>query len=359
MKFQSVCLEAFGYTIPEEIWSTAELEAKLSPLYERLKLPAGRLELMTGIRERRFWPPGTQPSELSVRSCRAALHAAGWSASEIGCLIHGSVCRDFLEPATACTVHQQVGLPRQCMIFDVSNACLGILTGMIQAANMIELGQIKSALVVGSEGGRQLVENTIATLNRDATLTRKSIKSAVASLTIGSASCAVLLTHASLSKTGNRLTAAAVNANTQHCQLCQSHNDQAGADMLPLMKTDSEQLMRHRVETGVETMQDFLTEASWQVAEIDKAVCHQVGVAHQKLMLESLGIDPALDFATFPWLGNTGSAALPITMAIAAETGFVTAGDRVALLGIGSGINCTMMAVQWAKTLVCNSDSLQ
>jgi 3-oxoacyl-[acyl-carrier-protein] synthase-3 len=310
---------------------------------------------MTGIQERRFWSPNTRPSELSVNSCRLALEAAEISSSEIGCLIHGSVCRDFLEPATACTVHNQVGLPADCIVYDVSNACLGILTGMIQAANMIQLGQIKAALVVGSEGGRQLVENTIATLNRDTNLTRKSIKSAVASLTIGSASCAVLLTHRSISRTDNRLIAAAIQANTQHCELCQSHNDQAGADMQPLMQTDSEKLMHYGVETGVQTMVAFLEASRWSVNDIDRAICHQVGTAHQKLMLKSLGIDPDLDFATFPWLGNTGSAALPITMAVACEQKFIQPNENVAMLGIGSGINCLMLAVNWQKSLVAST----
>jgi 3-oxoacyl-[acyl-carrier-protein] synthase III len=352
MEFTDVCIESFGYTLPEEIWTTEYLEQRLSPLYERLRLPAGRLELMTGIRERRFWPRETRPSELSVSSCRLALEAASFSPTDVGCLIHGSVCRDFLEPATACTVHHQVGLPGNCFIYDVSNACLGILTGMIQAANMIQLGQIKSALVVGSEGGRQLVENTIDTLNRDTSLTRKSIKSAIASLTIGSASCAVLLTHRSISQSNNRLLASAVRANTQHCELCQSHNDQAGAEMQPLMQTDSEKLMHHGVETGVDTMVEFLKSSQWSVDDIERVVCHQVGTAHQKLMLESLGIDPQLDFATFPWLGNTGSAALPITMAVACEQDFIQPNHNVAMLGIGSGINCLMLAVNWQKTLV-------
>lgn len=354
MHYSDVCIESFGYTVPEEIWTSADVEEKLKPLYDRLKLPEGRLELMTGIRERRFWPRETRPSELSVSSCELALQSADVAAEEVGCLIHGSVCRDFLEPATACTVHHQLGLPRQCFIFDVSNACLGILTGMVQAANMIQLGQIKSALVVGSEGGRQLVENTIDTLNRDTTLTRKSIKSAVASLTIGSASCAVLLTHSSISKTNNRLVAAAVNANTQFHDLCQSHNDQAGADMQPLMQTDSEQLMHHGVETGVDTMIDFLDQSQWSIADIDRAICHQVGVAHQKLMLESLGVNPELDYSTFSWLGNTGSAALPITMAVACEKEFIQPGQKVAMLGIGSGINCMMLAVDWQKTQVAS-----
>ena len=352
MQYSNVCIESFGYTIPEETWTSALVEEKLKPLYERLKLPEGRLELMTGIRERRFWPFDAKPSQMSVNSCRLSLEAAGVAPSDVGALIHGSVCRDFLEPATACTVHHQLGLPRECFIYDVSNACLGILTGIIQAANMIELGQIESALVVGSEGGRQLVEHTIATLNQDETLTRKSIKSAVASLTIGSASCAGLLTHRSISQSNNRLLAAAVNANTTYHDLCQSHSDQAGADMLPLMQTDSERLMHHGVETGVDTLVPFLKESGWSIADIDRTVCHQVGTAHQKLMLESLGIDPELDFATFPWLGNTGSAALPITMAVACEQGFIQPNHNVAMLGIGSGINCLMLAVNWQKSRV-------
>lgn len=352
MRYSQVCIESFGYTLPAEIWTSADVENKLQPLYERLKLPEGRLELMTGIQERRFWKPETRPSELSINSCRLALEAAAISPEEVGCLIHGSVCRDFLEPATACTVHHHVGLPRECLIFDISNACLGILTGIVQAANMIELGQIKSALVVGSEGGRQLVENTIATLNTDSTLTRKSIKSAVASLTIGSASCAVLLTHDSISKSKNRLLAAAANANTTYHDLCQSDHDQAGASMAPLMQTDSETLMRQGVKTGVDTLQPFLNAAGWSASDVQRTVCHQVGIAHQKMMLESLGLNPANDFSTFQWLGNTGAAALPISMARACEEGFIQAGQKVAMLGIGSGINCMMLAAEWNQNCV-------
>ena len=64
-------------------------------------------------------------------------------------------------------------------------------------------------------------------------------------------------------------------------------------------------------------------------------------------MFESLGLDPAIDFATLETLGNTGAAALPVTMALGIEQGRLQAGDRVAMLGIGSGINCLMLAVEW------------
>ncbi len=352
MKFQQVCIESLGYTLPSEVWSSADVEQKLAPLYRRLKLPEGRLELMTGIAERGFWPADVPPSQVSVRSCQAALEAADIAPDSIGCLIHGSVCRDFLEPATACTVHHQTRLPADCLIYDVSNACLGILSGMIQAACMIESGQIKSAMIVGSEGGRQLVEGTIAALNQDHTLTRKSIKSAVASLTIGSASAAVVLTHESISKTKNYLTTATTLANTAWHNLCQSDQDQAGAGMQPLMHTDSEVLLKQGIQTGVDTFGRFLEESQWQRETIDRTVCHQVGVAHRKLMLESLGLVAENDFATFGFLGNTGAAALPSAFAIGCKENFIESGQRVAWLGIGSGINSTMMAIEWNESRV-------
>ena len=143
MRYRNVCIEAFGYTIPETVVTSREIEQRLAPLYERLKLPEGRLALMTGIDERRFWDPGTLVGDVSVSSCRLALEAGGFEPSDIGLLVHGSVCRDFLEPATACRVHHALGLPSECVIYDTSNACLGIMNGMLQAANMIELGQIQ------------------------------------------------------------------------------------------------------------------------------------------------------------------------------------------------------------------------
>ena len=114
MRFNNVCLESIGAEIPEEIWSSQYIEQRLQPLYQRLKLPEGRLELMSGIEQRRVWPKGTAPSGPSIRSGKHAIEAAEIDSSRIGCLIHASVCRDFLEPATASRVHHGLGLSNRC-----------------------------------------------------------------------------------------------------------------------------------------------------------------------------------------------------------------------------------------------------
>lgn len=342
-------IAGLGYTLPDAIVTTAELEARLAPLYQRLGLPEGRLEQMSGIRERRFWPIGTPLAPISAASARKALDQAAVEPTQIGMLVHGSVCRDHLEPATACRVHHELGLPRECMIYDVSNACLGVLNGMVQVATMIELDHIQAGLVVGTENGCELVEKTTALLNSNQQLTRRTIKSSIASLTIGSASVAIVLCGERVARVSNpsarlpaaRLLAATARAQTGHHALCQSDGHET------IMRTDSEQLMRRGVETGAETFGRFLDETGWRPDEIDRTFCHQVGVAHKKLLFETLGLDPRIDFATLEWLGNTGAAALPVTMAIGLERGQALPGDRVAMLGIGSGINCLMLGAQW------------
>ncbi|TWU37093.1 3-oxoacyl-ACP synthase III [Novipirellula artificiosorum] len=352
MRFNNVYLESIGAEIPDEIWTSEHIEGRLRPLYERLKLPEGRLALMSGIEQRRVWSAGTMPSGPSVRSATRAIEAAGIDRNRVGCLIHASVCRDFLEPATASRVHHEVGLPHPCWVYDVSNACLGLMNGAVQIAMMIEMGAIEAGVVVGTENSRPLLEQTIQQLNTDMSLTRQSVKPAFASLTIGSGSCAWLLVHRKLSRMGTPLDTAIAESRTEFNDLCRSDQDTAGSAMHPLMDTDSERLMAEGIATGASAFERLLGESGWSREQIDRSVCHQVGSRHRVAMLDAMGLPVDRDSATFPKLGNTGSVALPLTLAAAAQRGELSAGQRVAMLGIGSGINSVMLSAEWGQTPV-------
>jgi 3-oxoacyl-[acyl-carrier-protein] synthase-3 len=352
LRFSNVRLESIGAEIPAEVWTSQSIEQQLEPLYRRLKLPEGRLELMSGIAERRVWPSGTLPSGPSIASGNAALEACSVDRDRIGCLIHASVCRDFLEPATASRVHHGLRLSRDCWVYDVSNACLGLLNGAVQIAQMIEGGAIEAGIVVGTENSRPLLEQTIAALNRDQLLTRKTVKPAFASLTIGSGSCALLLAHRRLAPDATPIEVAIAEARTEFHDLCMSDQDAAGASMQPLMDTDSERLMAEGIATGQAAFTRLLDESGWSRDQIDRTICHQVGARHRSGMLQAMGLSSDRDSVTFPSLGNTGSVALPMTLAAAAARSELKPGDHVAMLGIGSGINSVMLASTWGHTKV-------
>ena len=348
MRYKDVCIEAIGYVLPERRISSAAIEKWLRPVYERLRLPEGRLELMTGIRERRFWHHGIRPSEVSAQAGQCALRKAGLQPGDIGCLMHCSVSRDFVEPATSTVVHKLLKLPSSALNFDISNACLGVVTGMMMMANMIQLGQIETGVIVSGEHAGPLVEGTVERLLNDPDLTRRSIKSQVASLTIGSAAAAVVMTHADKSRTGHRMLAAAHCTDTSFNHLCQGNSDCGMNDNTDVcMNTDSHELMVRGIEVAAQTWDLLQGEIGWGRDTPDAICGHQVGKAHRQALYERLGLDVAKDFSTYEFLGNCGSASLPVTAALAEEAGRLKAGDDVALLGIGSGINCAIIAAKW------------
>ncbi len=344
MRFENTCIESLAVALPDEVWTSAAIEERLRPLYERLKLPAGRLELMTGIRERRMWPAGTRPSDASAAAGKAVLAKSKLSPAQVDLFIHAAVSRDMLEPATAAFAHRKIGLPGTAQIFDVSNACLGFLNSLTLAAGLIESGQIRCALVVAGENGRPLVEQTLRTL-LERSLNRNEIKPYFANLTIGSGAVAAMVCHRLLVQGhAHRLLGGVARAATQHSELCQG--DAHGTDSLA-MQTDSEQLLLAGVGLAQETWNEFTGKNGWAGESFDRFICHQVGSTHRRALYERLGLDLARDFSTFETLGNTGSVALPATLSAAIDAGAVREGQRVGLLGIGSGLNCLMLALEW------------
>src|SRR5882672_2553697 len=105
MKFRHACIESLTAVLPDEVWTSDQIEERLRPVYERLKLPFGRLELMTGIKQRRMWAPGTAPSDASAKAGRAVLQQSQVKADQIEVFIHCAVSRDMLESATASFAH--------------------------------------------------------------------------------------------------------------------------------------------------------------------------------------------------------------------------------------------------------------
>lgn len=343
MKFNNVVLSSFAYHLPEHIMTTEDIEGKLAALYDRLKLPRGRMELMTGIKERRFWPPGTMPSDLSTQAARNLFDKNVVRPEQIDLLIHASVCRDYLEPSTSSIVHHNLGLRPETMFFDLSNACLGVLSSMVVVANMIENGVIRHALIVSGENGSPLLNQTIDHLLKDETITRKSIKKYIANLTIGSAAVAFSLSHTDCVREGHRVLGGIARADSSANVLCRGNGDTTSL----MMETDSEELMKAGVALAKKTWEETKRDLGWNNGDVDCFVGHQVGVAHETLLKQTLGLENCPTFTTYPYLGNTGASALPVTLCQYDEQKNISSGSHVALLGIGSGLNSIMLGVTW------------
>ncbi len=349
MRYAKVCIESFGYEIPDTVITSQSLEERLAPVYERLNLSYGRFEMMTGIRERRFWDESTPPSQVSAKAAEKAISNSGIDRNDIECILHTSVCRDYLETATALIVHDSLRLPPSATTFDISNACIGFVNGMVTLANMIELGQVKAGIVVGSESSRRHTDAAINGILNDPDVTRETLKPAFASLTLGSGAVAAVLTHSSVSQSGHKLVGGAVRTASQHNGLCRIPIDTCHFDTTdcPEMDADFGGILTNGLELASETWNDFRQELRWADEDVTKVFSHQVSTVHQEMVFRMLGLDKSKGFTTVQYLGNVGACSLPISLAIGIEEGHLQSGDKATMLGIGSGLSCIMLGLEW------------
>lgn len=314
--------------------TSAELDERLMPTYERVGLRPGMLEKLAGIRERRWWPADVTFADAAAMAGAKALADSGVDPARVGLLVDTSVCKDKLEPSTAVAVHHQLGMATSCLNFDLSNACLGFVNGMQLAATMIDAGTIDYALVVDGEGSRYTQERTIERLSRPDT-TAAEVLEQFASLTLGSGGAAMVLGRADQHPEGHRFLGGVSRAGTEHHELCVGD--------LEMMRTDSRGLLTAGLTLSRELWADAAEHHDWSA--MDRYVIHQISQVHTAAIVDALRIDGERVPRTFPTRGNIGPASVPFTLAGEADT--LAAGDRVLLMGIGSGLNASCAELAW------------
>lgn len=347
MRYERVHVESIGIELAPVVVTTDELEDRLAPVFEALRVRPGQVEALTGIVERRWWEPGAALSTGAIAAARDALGRSNVRPADLGVLIYAGVCREGFEPATATAVAAGLGVGPAAAVFDVGNACLGVLNGIVDVANRIELGQVRAGLVTSCESAREINDAMIDRMLADRTM--PLFTRALATLTGGSGAAAVLVTDGSFGPTRARLEGGACRTAPEHHRLCRWGLEENGhpGSYVQTMSTDSVAVLEHGVALGRATWQALLDEMGWAPGDVDRVVCHQVGKGHRDEILRTLGVSPARDYSTFAHLGNIGTVSVPLTAALADRKGVLSAGDRVALLGIGSGLNCMMLATRW------------
>ncbi|BBO90782.1 3-oxoacyl-ACP synthase III [Desulfosarcina ovata] len=337
--FNNVAIEGVECVLPTTVVTSAQIESQLSATMARIGIKPGMIQGLTGIHERRFWDAGQQASDVATQAAEKVLAKAGIPRDAIGCLISTSVSKDYIEPSVASLVHGNLGLADHCISYDIGNACLGFVNAMASVGMMIDSGFVDYGLIVDGENSREVVEATIDRLSRP-NATAEAFRDQFATLTLGSGAVAMIVCRRELSTSGHRINGAVTRAATRHSRLCLGQRD--------YMTADASKVMLFGVDLAKQTW-DLAGRvlANWSDDEIDAYIPHQVSQRNMDVLNEKLGLTPQKHHLNFPTLGNIGPAAVPITLNQAAETGRVRPGNHVALMGIGSGLNCSMMSVTW------------
>lgn len=338
MKLENVRILSIAHEDAPTTLTSEQIETRLEPTMSRLGITAGIIRKLTGVEARKVWREDFPPSEGATAAAEKALDAAGIDRSKVGVIVNTSVCRDPVEPATATVVHGNLGLSRTCLNFDVSNACLAFINGMQTVSNMIESGFVDYGIVVNSENTRHALEKTIERLLSPLT-TWQVFRDNFATLTLGCGAAAMVLGRSNGEPGEHRFLGGVTMAATQYSRLCLGTAES--------MVTNTKKLFHHGLEVAVGTWEKAKDALGWTSSDLDHFILHQVGKAHTETFARLLGLDLAKIFRLYPQHGNIGPASVPIVLSKLNEAGKLKPGDRIALMGIGSGINCSMAEIVW------------
>jgi len=338
MRYQHVYIEALETLHPPVEVTTASLEKMLGPLVRRIGLKPGVIEALTGVRARRLWNDGINPSDAAGQVARQLVERHPPPPCGIQAVVSTSVSKDYIEPPIASLVAGSLGVGEACHNFDVGHACLGFVTGVTMVANMIELGQIECGVVVAGEGSREVTQATIRRLSAPGVDFRQFAEE-LATLTLGSMAVAALIVHERHATQGHRVLGAVTRSATHHSRLCLGTRTE--------MRTDAAQLLRAGVDLAEVTMAAVQRELELDRADVGEFVLHQVGKANHDAIRDRFAIPEERAQRLYVDHGNVGAAGVPFTLATAVERGRLGPGDTALLMGIGSGLNCAMMGVQW------------
>ncbi|MCK5645782.1 MAG: ketoacyl-ACP synthase III, partial [Anaerolineales bacterium] len=133
----------WGMAVPENVLTNHDLEQIVDTNDEWIIS-------RTGIKERRIATKNETTSSLALDAARRALSQTNLDPGDIQLIIVATASPDFIFPATACLVQDQLGAVN-AGAFDLSAACTGFIYAVNMAAQSIRSGSLDNALVIGAE----------------------------------------------------------------------------------------------------------------------------------------------------------------------------------------------------------------
>ena len=293
-----------GYARPARVLANAAMTAYVETSDEWITT-------RTGIRQRYFCAEDESTTTLAIEAARKALDDSGLDKSEIGCVIVATSSGEYVMPSTACLVHKALALREDIPVFDLGAACAGFLYAVDAARAMLLAHGGRAALVIGAEQMSQLLD--MADRNT--------------CVLFGDAAGAAVF---------------ALDEDAEYAYVCGTRGDmaiQVGGPRRTLpMTMEGQNVFRFAVSTIPSTVDELLEKTGKTLDEVDWVICHQ---ANQRLIdasVRRLGVPAEKFYKNLDRYANTSAASIPLALAEMKESGKLTSGQRVILVGFGGGL---------------------
>ncbi len=329
-----------GVYLPETRISSRELMAQIDAP-QRFGLNRNWLARLTGVRERCVAADHMQPSDLAVYAARDALARAESkeiTLADIDALIFAGVFRDYHEPATAHIVAHKLGanIPTA---FDVSNACHSFEDALHIMDALIATGQVKYGLLVTGETSYRMRHEAVNMLKQ--TTDRELFMELCAGLNVGDCGAAMIVGPKKEPDIG-------FMGFMQESRSTYYHYSTSGPACCDhLLKVSMTPLVDEAIRMGEAMFPPFIDNLGWHRNEIKACASHQASTSQIQRMAGYMDVDPALFVETVSTLGNLISGNVVVGLHLLAQRQQVKAGDKLVLIGGGSGIVGSHAGLIW------------
>lgn len=284
----------------------------------------------TGIRVRHFADENMSSSVMAVKAAQQALDNAGVAGDDLDLIVLATVTPDKTFPATAVYVQAALGMKHGCA-FDIVAACSGFLYALRMADNMIRLGQVKTALVVGVETLSKITD----------------FKDRNTCVLFGDgAGCVVLRAEESKGTPADRgvLDTLIYSDGSYAPDLCSTGGPSTNHEV-GYITMNGREVFRHAAVNMAEVSQEILDKNGVALDDVDWLVPHQANIRILEATAKRLGIPMEKVISTVGLHANTSAASIPLALAEGVKNGKIKEGQLLLLPGMGAGFT-------WGASLI-------
>jgi len=290
----------------------------------------------TGIRERHVLAKGLGVSDICTEAAKKCLATRGIEASEVECIIIGTVTPDMMFPSTACLVQDKIGA-KGAWGFDVSGGCSGFVYALQAGVKMVESGAHKKVLVCGADANTRMTDYTDRTT----------------CVLFGDGGGAVLLEPAEEGEIGfidfvNEIDGSGgVSLNLKGGGSLNPSSHETVDKKMHYIYQDGPAVYKFAVRKMAEATAKLLERNGLTGADLGCFIPHQANKRIITATADRLGMSPDRVIINIEKYGNTSAGTIPLAMETAVEEGKLKKGDLVLLAAVGAGFTVGATLLRW------------
>lgn len=319
-----------GFYVPEKIMTNADLEKIVETSDEWI------VE-RTGIKERRIAEDNQPMSDLALRAAKAALADAAVAAEDLDLIIVATLTSDRIIPSTACMIQNLLGA-KHAAAFDLSAACSGFAYAASVAAQFIETGAYKKALVIGAETLSKYI-------NWEDRNTCVLFGDGAGAAVLGQVEEGYGILSFDLGSDGSGGDAIQIPSSGSLMPVSKESIDQK----LNLIHMNGRDVFKFAVKAMGKTVKNSLAKIDMPQEKIDWLVPHQANIRIIESAAKRLSMPMDKVIVNIHKYGNMSAACIPIALAEAAAAKRFKKGDIIVLSGFGAGLTWASCIIRWSK----------